>query len=243
MDSSRRSETATVAVLLRKMCLIRCTSRFQNRPINSIRIDDFLLGDGPEFVQQKADSKDSSRRSETAIVLILLRRMCLVRCTSCFQNRPLSSIRLDEVLLRNGPEFVQQKAERKDSSRRSETTTVAILLRKMCLVRCTSCFQNRPINSIRLDEVLLGNGPEFVQQKAERKDSSRRSETATVAILLRKMCLVRCTSRFQNRPLSSIRIVEVLLGNGPEFVQQKAERKDSSRRSETATVAILLRKM
>ncbi len=60
-------------------------------------------------------------------------------------------------------------------------TNVAILLRKMCLVRCTLCCRSRSIISNNVDNAVLGIGPEFFHRRAVLKASSRRSETATLA--------------------------------------------------------------
>ena len=60
-------------------------------------------------------------------------------------------------------------------------TNVAILLRKMCLVRYTSCCRSRSLISNNVDKTVLGIGPEFFHRRAVLKASSRRSETATSA--------------------------------------------------------------
>jgi hypothetical protein len=115
----------------------------------------------------------------------------------------------------------------------------------MCLVQCTFFCQNRSLISSSVDEDVLGVASEFLQRQARHKDSSQRSETATlktdhrptnVAILLRKMSLVRCTLYCQIRSLIAISVDEVVLGIRPEFRQQRAVCKASSRRSETATL-------
>jgi len=66
------------------------------------------------------------------------------------------------------------------------STNVAILLRKMCLVRYTLCCQSRLLISISAEKVAMRFGPVFPYRRAGCKDSSRRSETATVDISLRR---------------------------------------------------------
>ena len=61
-------------------------------------------------------------------------------------------------------------------------TNVAISLREMSLARCTLHSQDQLSFSYGVDEVVLRIAMEFPQQWACCKDTSRRSETATLKI-------------------------------------------------------------
>jgi hypothetical protein len=199
--------------------VMQCSLRRRRQPPISSRIDEEFQRVGRYFVQRWAICKHLSRQSETATVAISLREMCLVGCTLCFQSRRPISSRIDEEFQRVVRYFVQRWAVCKDSSRRSETATVAISLREMCLVGCTLWFPSRRPISSRIDEEFQRVVRSFVQRWVVCKNSSRRSETATVAISLREMSLLQ----YRFTPTSSVVPADVLEQDN----SQRGRRRDS----------------
>jgi hypothetical protein len=130
-----------------------------------------------------------------------------MRCTLYCQVRPPISHSVDEVVLGIAPEFLERWADCTDTSRRSETATLRIAggqndsvtfwnherheiheriaLKCPCHLLCVSCVSwlTHVLHECGkrrcVDEVVLGIGVGFLEQRAGCKDSSRRSETAT----------------------------------------------------------------